>query len=251
VQPAGHPRPVQAFAPDFPVGSASSLAALTRPDRAAFPARPAGSPLSSSRCGPAFAARFRRCERLMVGLAAAACQNPARRAPSRRPGPGGHRGASALPTGRGWLVAALGPESRGLCHPSCRPCSAEPATGRAARRGPTRAHSRPIARMLAVGAFAPRPAARRAPPPWPPRPAIPRRSQDANFALPFHLVRGPHPAAPPPDPGARCAHKIPCIDLNITPRDGRHLLPPFCVARLTLSKAGAKPMKYEVGESEA
>ncbi len=105
----------------------------------------------------------RRFERLMTRLAAGTPRKP------HRSGHGGpHRGADALPTGRGWLVHALGPEAA-ACATQLQALLAEPAAAELLALAPTAQRIlRPITRMLAIGAFAFRPRPARAVPATPP-----------------------------------------------------------------------------------
>jgi len=162
MQPAPTPAPVQAFAPDFSRRLRlilTTLAALIarrflREPRLAALIVPLWSRLNRA---------ARRFERLMAGLAAGRLPKP------HRSGPGGpHRSAAALPTGRGWLVRALGPEAT-ACATQLEALLAEPAAAELLLVAPTaRRILRPIARMLAIGAFAPRPRFARAAPELPP-----------------------------------------------------------------------------------
>jgi len=150
VQPAPTPAPVQAFAPDFSRRLRlilTTLAALIarrflREPRLAALIVPLWSRLNRA---------ARRFERLMVGLAAGRLPKP------RSSGRGGpHRSVAAFPTGRGWLVRALGPEAA-ACATQLQTLLAEPAAAELLVVAPTaRRILRPIARMLAIGTFAPR-----------------------------------------------------------------------------------------------
>jgi hypothetical protein len=189
VQPAPTPIPVQAFAPDFARRLRlilTTLAALIarrflREPRLAALIVPLWSRLQRA---------ARRFERLMVGLAAGRLPKP------RKSGPGGpHRSATALPTGRGWLVRALGPEAA-ACATQLQTLLAEPAAAELLLVAPTaRRILRPIARMLAIGAFAPRPR------PAPAAPAVPEPLGEVAFrshGYTWYVV--PTPPANPPDP---------------------------------------------------
>jgi len=94
----------------------------------------------------------RRFERLMARLAAGALPKP------RASGHGGpHRSANTIPTGRGWLVAALGHEAA-ACATQLQALLAEPAAAELLALAPAAQRIlRPLTRMLAIGAFAPRP----------------------------------------------------------------------------------------------
>jgi len=162
VRPAPTPTPVQAFAPDFSRRLRlilTTLAALIarrflREPRLAALIVPLWSRLQRA---------ARRFERLMFQFAAGRLPKP------RKSGPGGpHRSVGILPTGRGWLVRALGPEAA-ACATQLEILLAEPAAAELLAAAPTaRRILRPIARMLAIGAFAPRPRpARAAPEPSP------------------------------------------------------------------------------------
>ncbi len=162
VQTEPTPIPVQAFAPDFARRLRlilTTLAALIarrflREPRLAALIVPLWSRLQRA---------ARRFERLMVGLAAGHLPKP------RASGPGGpHRSAGQLPTGRGWLVRALGPEAA-ACATQLQALLAEPAAAELLALAPTaRRILRPLARMLAIGPFAPRPRPVRAAPNLPP-----------------------------------------------------------------------------------
>jgi hypothetical protein len=162
VKPTPTPPPVQAFAPDFSRRVRlilTTLAALIarrflREPRLAALIVPLWSRLQRA---------ARRFERLMLGLAAGRLPKPRRSGPT-----GPHRSAGALPTGRGWLVRALGPEAA-ACATQLETLLAEPAAAELLALAPTaRRILRPIARMLAIGAFAPRRRPARATPPAPP-----------------------------------------------------------------------------------
>ena len=157
------PTPVQAFAPDFSRRLRlilTTLAALIarrflREPRLAALIVPLWSRLQRA---------ARRFERLMGNLAAGRLPKP------RKSGPGGpHRSVAAFPTGRGWLVAALGPEAA-ACAMQLQTRLAEPAAaGLLAEVPAARRIVRPLARLLAIGAFAPRQRPARAAP-EPPEP---------------------------------------------------------------------------------
>jgi hypothetical protein len=170
VQAALIPAPVQAFAPDFARRLGVILAALT----ALIARRFLREPRLAALIVPLWT-RLRRAagrfERLMVGLAAGRLPRPRRSGAPSSASPGcGHCGAGALPTGRGWLVAALGPEAA-VCATQLAALLAEPATVELLALAPSaRRILRPIARMLAVGAFAPRPRPAPAAPPGAPPP---------------------------------------------------------------------------------
>jgi hypothetical protein len=150
VQPAPTPVPVSAFTPDFAHRLRlilTTLAALIarrflREPRLVALIVPLWSRLNRA---------ARRFERLMGSLAAGRLPKP------RKSGPGGpHRSVVAFPTGRGWLVRALGPEAA-ACATQLEALLAEPAAAELLVVAPTaRRILRPIARMLAIGAFAPR-----------------------------------------------------------------------------------------------
>jgi hypothetical protein len=151
VQPAPLPPPVQAFAPDFARRLGLILATLAALIARRFLREPALASLIVplwSRLQRA----ARRFERLMARLAAGTLRKP------HHSGPGGpHRSADVLPTGRGWLVRALGPEAA-ACATQLETLLAEPAAAELLALAPTAGRIlRPLARMLAIGAFAPRP----------------------------------------------------------------------------------------------
>jgi hypothetical protein len=158
VQPAPIPAPIQAFAPDFSRRLRLILNTLTaliarrflREPRLAALIVPLWSRLNRA---------ARRFERLMTCLAAGRLPKPRKSGPS-----GPHRSVAALPTGRGWLVAALGPEAA-ACAMQLQTLLAEPATAELLAAAPTAGRIlRPLARLLAIGAFAPRPRPARAAP---------------------------------------------------------------------------------------
>ncbi len=155
--PAPLPAPVQAFAPDFARRLGLILAALTaliaqrflRDPRLAALIVPLWTRLTHT---------TRRFERLMARLAAGTLPRP------RNSGSGGHRSAAALPAGRGWLVAALGHEAA-ACATQLEALLAEPAAAAFLAAVPAaRRIIRPLARLLAIGVFAPRRRAAAAPP---------------------------------------------------------------------------------------
>ena len=155
------PAPVQAFAPDFARRLGLILATLAALIARRFLREPKFSALIVplwTRLNHA----ARRFERLMARLAAGTPAKP------HRPGRtgGSHRSATVLPTGRGWLVAALGSEAA-ACATQLQALLAEPAAAELLALAPTaRRIIRPLTRLLAIGAFAPRP--RPAPSPEPP-----------------------------------------------------------------------------------
>ena len=162
MQPAPLPASVQAYAPDL----ARRLRLILTTLAAIIARRFLREPRLAALIVPLWRRlnrATRRFERLMVRLAAGRLLKP------HRSGPGGpHRGAGQLPTGRGWLVAALGPEAA-ACAMQLQTLLAEPAAAELLALAPTaRRILRPLARMLAIGAFAPRPRpARAAPEPSP------------------------------------------------------------------------------------
>jgi hypothetical protein len=151
VQPTPTPAPVQAFAPDFARRLGLILTTLTALIARRFLRHPRFAALIVPLWRRLNRAA-RRFERLMARLAAGTLRKP------HRSGPGGpHRGADVLPTGRGWLVRALGPEAA-ACATQLETLLAEPAAAELLALAPTaRRILRPLARMLAIGAFAPRP----------------------------------------------------------------------------------------------
>jgi hypothetical protein len=151
VSVAPTPAPVQAFAPDLARRVGLILATLAALIARRFLRQPRFAALIVplwTRINRA----ARRFERLMTRLAAGRLPKP------RASGHGGpHRSAETLPTGRGWLVAALGPEAA-ACATQLQALLAEPGAAELLALAPTAQRIlRPIARMLAIGAFAPRP----------------------------------------------------------------------------------------------
>jgi hypothetical protein len=152
------PAPVQAFAPDFARRFGLILATLTALIARRFLRQPRFAALIVplwTRLNRA----ARRFERLMAHLAAGRLPKP------RQSGHGGsHRSANTIPTGRGWLVAALGPEAA-ACATQLQALLAEPGAAELLALAPSvQRILRPLARMLAIGAFAPRPRPARAAP---------------------------------------------------------------------------------------
>ena len=186
---APHTTPVQAFAPDFAHRLGIILAALAaliarrflREPRLAALIVPLWSRLQRA---------ARRFEHLMVSLAAGRLPKP------RASGRGGpHRSADALPTGRGWLVRALGPEAA-ACATQLEALLAEPATAELLALAPSAQRIlRPLARMLAIGAFAPRPRPARAAAAAPPEP--PPLGEVASRSPGFTWYVVPTPSANP------------------------------------------------------
>ncbi len=130
----------------------------------------------------------------MARLAAGTLRKPHH---SGRGGP--HRGADALPTARGWLVRALGPEAA-ACATQLEALLAEPAAAELLALAPSAGRIlRPIARMLASGAFAPQPAPRptRAAPRTAPPPDLPPFREVASRSPGFTWYVVP---TPPPHP---------------------------------------------------
>ena len=99
-----------------------------------------------------------RFERLMARLAAGRLAKP--HASGRHDGP---RSANTIPTGRGWLVVALGSQGAAYAY-QLQTLLAEPAAALLARAPTVQRIIRPLARMLAIGAFANRPRPARAAP---------------------------------------------------------------------------------------
>ena len=95
---------------------------------------------------------------LMARLAAGRLAKP--HASGRHDGP---RSATVLPSGRGWLVVALGSEGAAYAY-QLQTLLAEPAAALLARAPTVQRIIRPLARMLAFGAFANRPHPARAAP---------------------------------------------------------------------------------------
>ena len=94
--------------------------------------------------------------------------------PSRRPHPSGLHRASALPTRRGWLAAALGPEAAAYAS-QIESLLAEPAAAAALARSPAaRRTLAPIRRMLGLAAPRPRRPRVRVRPQPPPAPVVAR-----------------------------------------------------------------------------
>jgi hypothetical protein len=150
VNPAVLPTPVQAFAPDFARRLALILATLTAIIARRFPREPRLVALIIplwTRINRA----ARRFERLMARLAAGTLPKP------HRSGHGGpHRSADALPTGRFWLIRALGHEAA-ACATQLAALLAEPAAAGLLAEVPAAGRIiRPLTRLLAIGAFAPR-----------------------------------------------------------------------------------------------
>jgi len=166
VQAAPLPAPVQAFAPDFARRLGFILATLAALIARRFLRQPRFAALIVPLWRRLNRAA-RRFERLMVGLAAGRLPKPrASGAPSSgSPGRGGlHRSADTLPTGRGWLVAALGHEAA-ACATQLQALLAEPSAAELLALVPTAQRIlRPLTRMLAIGAFAFRPRPARAAP---------------------------------------------------------------------------------------
>ena len=109
-----------------------------------------------------------RFERLMARLAAGALPKP--HASGRHDGP---RSATVLPSGRGWLVVALGSQGAAYAY-QLQTLLAEPAAAALLARAPTvQRILRPLTRMLAIGAFANRPRPARAAPVAAPKAASP------------------------------------------------------------------------------
>jgi hypothetical protein len=159
VQPAPLPAPVQAFAPDLARRVGLILATLAALVARRFLRQPRLAALIIplwTRINRA----ARRFERLMARLAAGRLPKPRRSGapPSGSPGHDGpHRSANTIPTGRGWLVAALGPEAA-ACATQLQALLAEPAAVELLALAPAAQRIlRPLTRMLAIGAFASRP----------------------------------------------------------------------------------------------
>jgi hypothetical protein len=152
------PAPVQAYAPDLARRVGFILATLAALIARRFLRQPRFAALIIplwTRINRA----ARRFERLMTRLAAGCLPKP------RASGHGrSHRSVATLPTGRGWLVAALGSEAA-ACATQLQALLAEPAAVELLALAPAAQRIlRPLTRMLAIGAFAPRPRPARAVP---------------------------------------------------------------------------------------
>jgi hypothetical protein len=149
VSPSPLPAPVQAFAPDFARRFGLIMAALAAIVARRFLREPRFAALIVP-LWTRLTRAARRFERLMARLAAG---RPAR---PRRPGHGGPHTSAALPTGRFWLIRALGHEAA-ACASQLEALLAEPAAAELLALAPAAGRIlRPIARMLAIGAVMPR-----------------------------------------------------------------------------------------------
>jgi hypothetical protein len=183
VNAAPTPAPVQAYAPDLARRVGFILATLAALIARRFLRQPRFAALIIPLWNRINRAA-RRFERLMTRLAAGGLPKP------RASGHGGpHRSAETLPTGRGWLVAALGSEAA-ACATQLQALLAEPAAVELLALAPAAQRVlRPIARMLAIGAFAPRP---RPAPMAAPRREVAFRSQGFTW---YVVPTPPAPAA--------------------------------------------------------
>ena len=189
---AALPLPVQAYAPDFARRLGLILAALAALIARRFPLSPRLVPLIVP-LWTRLTRTARRCERLMALLAAGRLPKP------RRAHPGGPRGPRALPTGRLWLIAALGHEGAGYAA-QLENLLAEPAAAALLAEIPAaRRLVHPIGRLLGLPACA----CARARRPRAPRPARPRPPP-----LPPIRPTSPHPSA-----------KWPWLDRSFRKRD--------------------------------
>jgi len=182
------PAPVQAFAPDFARRLALILATLSAVIARRFPREPrlVGLIIPLWRRINRAARRF---EHLMARLAAGTLPR------HRRSGRGGHRSATVLPGGRFWLIRALGSEAV-ACATQLEALLAEPATAELLALAPSAQRIlRPLARMLAIGAFAPRPRPARAAAAAPPEP--PPLGEVASRSPGFTWYVVPTPSANP------------------------------------------------------
>ena len=174
---AAPPPPIQAYAPDFARRLGLILAALAALIARRFPLSPRLVPLIVP-LWTRLTHAVRRAERLMALLAAGRLPKP------RRAHPGGPRGARALPTGRLWLIAALGHEGAGYAA-QLENLLAEPAAAALLAAIPAaRRLVHPIGRLLGLPACA---RARRPRAPRPPKPRPP--------PLPPIRPTSPHPSA--------------------------------------------------------
>ena len=161
MQPASLPAAVQAYAPDFARRLGLILAALAALIARRFPLSPRLVPLLIP-LWTRLNRTARRCARLMALLAAGRLPRP------RRAHPGGPHGARPLPTGRFWLIAALGHEGA-VCATQLESLLAEPAAAALLAEIPAaRRLVHPIGRLLGLTART------RVPAPRPPRPPRPR-----------------------------------------------------------------------------
>ena len=210
MQTAPVPAPLRAFAPDLARRVGLILAALAaivarrflREPRLVALIVPLWNRLNRT------ASRF---ERLMARLAAGTLPAP-RRAAARRVRPLPVPRRAGLPTGRGWLVRALGPEAA-ACASQLEHLLAEPGVAELLAAAPAaRRVLGPLRHMLGVGPAPRRQAARHpAPAPCPrePRPLPPRLAWKLALAHPPGLDHAVAWAAPPqrgtPPPLARQA----------------------------------------------
>jgi len=149
VQPVPIPAPVQAFAPDFSRRVGLILASLIAIIARRFVREPRLAALAIPLCARLTRAA-RRCARLMAGLAAGRPSRP------RKPGRRGGAHPNRLPTGRGWLVRALGYEVAG-CASQLAALLAEPAAAALLALLPAIGRIlRPIVHMLTVPVAIPR-----------------------------------------------------------------------------------------------
>ena len=147
------PLPAPAFAPDFARRLGVILAALAALIARRFLREPKFAalivPLWSRLTRTA-----RRFERLMARLAAGTPTKPRQPGarPSASPGPSGPRKANPLPSGRFWLIRALGPEAAAYAR-QLETLLAEPAAAELLAVAPAaRRIIRPLTRLLAIGA---------------------------------------------------------------------------------------------------
>jgi hypothetical protein len=169
--------PILSRAPDFAARLGVILASLA----ALIARRFLRDPFHAALIGPLWRRlthAARRLDRAFARLAAGLPLAPKPRRPgaptSASPHPGGPHPRPVLPTRRGWLAAALGPEAVAYAS-QIESLLAEPAAADAlARSLAARRTLAPIRRMLGLAAFRPRQPRARVRPQPPPAPAAPR-----------------------------------------------------------------------------
>ena len=173
MEPAPIPAPVQAYAPDFARRFGLIMAALVALIARRFLREPRLAPLVLPLCNR-LSRLGRRFARLLAGLAAGTPPKP--RAPGTPPSAVPDRSdaprpsATALPTGKGWLIRTLGYEAAGYAS-QLEALLAEPGAAELLALAPTAQRLlNPLKRLLALGAFAFRPRPARAAPLYEPSP---------------------------------------------------------------------------------
>ena len=208
MNPAPLPLSVQAYLPDFSRRFTLILHQPGQDHRAPLPARPASTAPSSSRWSPASTTSVSVSSASWPASPPAFPRAPAAPVPAARTAQPPNASAPRCPTGRGWLVRALGYEAA-LCATQLEAVLAEAGAIELLSAAPSLGRIlRPIQHILSLNPATPRPSAPRpkaqaAQAPAPARACPPQLAQNLGVA--------PHP----PPAGARLTPRPSCAQ-NVT-----------------------------------